>query len=558
MLTATVSMADSSCTNHSAQGDGACFYLESSSDFTANNVSFTENFAWGYGGAVFASSSTLAISGGTATGNKCLLVGGSGTGAGGVLYATTMYALTLSGVTWSFNQAETGGAVNLLSVKEGQYSVATGVDTRDDYYGARIFDSVFEGNTAVTGGAISAKQTLLWAKATRFSDNVATGGQASAVDMAFDAIYQLCTFETSAETVHNGTMVEVYRGVFDNCTVVANQGIAINVKLDTGKKDVSSRVKTKTYPILSRNTDLSAARVSTGFSNGRWDWMKCLDSAGARDKWFIGYDVPDLINYGVSFEPACPSTATCSDDYERRTLTCTCPAGSYHANIMNADMACTKDGATFAPTPMPQVKAGSTGYQLVASGPNRTFILADYNPVLLTLDNLLGALSSDEVDVYTPTLDWAYGLLGCGVMVLLLSLTIDVWPHKGASPDTKEAWLLWWMQHLPGYFHVILCVDRKVKRQWVEAFDPDADTNVDGSGKRKKKKKKKDGDKSGKREKTKREMNLLSAGSRGTRESREDAETKDHGSATLPSPGPEGRLASRKAAKQQSNRMVTL
>jgi len=561
MLGAKATLTNSVCSNHTVQGDGGCFYVESASTLTMNNVSFTDNIARGSGGAIYAFSSTLSINGGSATNNKCLLVGSAGAGAGGVLYATTMFALTLSDVTWSYNQAKTGGAINLLSVKEGAFSVATGVDTRDEYYGARIFNSVFEGNVAETGGAVSTKQTFLWAKSTRFTDNVATNGFASALDVAFDAVFQLCTIETTNETAYNGTMVEVYRGVFDNSTVRANKGIAIDVNLDSGNEDVSSRVKSTTYPILSRNTDLSDVRINTAFANGYWDWMKCLDRSGARDKWFIDYDIPDLLNYGISFEPACPNTATCVDDYERRTLTCLCPAGSFHADIINEDMACTEDGATFSPTPMPQVKVQSTGYKFVESGPNRTFILADYNPVLLTLENLFVAMSSNEVDIYMPTLGWGAALLACGIIALLSSLLLDFRLYNGVTPDTREAWLLWWMQYYPSYFHIVMGVDRKAKWQWIESYDPDAESKAK---KKKKKQKKKEGEKSGKRERTKQEIKEISAASRGSRNSRnsrnsrEDAETKEYDIASPMLPGPEGRLATRRAAKQQDNRMAML
>lgn len=562
VLGSTVTMTDSVCSDHTVQGDGGCFYVESASTLTLNNVSFYNNFARFRGGAIYAFSSTVTINGGTATNNKCLKVGSSGAGAGGVLYATTMYALTLSDVTWSYNEAVTGGAINLLSVKEGDFSVVTGVDTRDDYYGARIFNSVFEGNVAKTGGAISTKQTFLWAKLTRFTDNVATTGLASALDMAFDAIFQLCTIENMNETAHNGTMVEVYRGVFDNSTVRANKGIAIDVNLDSGNEDVSSRVKSTTYPILSRNSDLSEARINIGFANGYWDWMKCLDSTGAREKWFIDYDIPDLLNYGISFKPACPTTATCVDDYERRTLTCLCPAGSFHKDIINKDMACTEDGASYSPTPMPQVKIQSTGYKFVESGPNRTFILADYNPVLLTFSNLFVAMSSDEVDVYTSTLGFGAALLACGVIAMFLSLLLDFWLYDGVPPDTREGWLLWWMQYYPSYFHIVMGVDRKAKRQWIESFDPDAESKAK---KKKKKQKKKEGEKNGKRERTKQEMKEITAATRGSRNSRnsrnsrEDAETKDNYDTASPIlPGPEGRLATRRAAKQHDTRTKTL
>ena len=437
----------------------------------------------------------------------------------------------------------------MLRVQEGRYDPVLQVDERADYHGARIRDSTFSRNTATTiaGGAVASKQSFLWVYGSTFEDNVAVAapgeahGRGSALDIAFEAVFQRTHFSTSAETTRNGTMVEAFRAAFDSCTFgEINDGIAVNLNQDTGTLDSIGRVGGKTYPILSRNTNMSGVRVASLFGSGGWDWMRCAKN-GERDIWYYDNDIPSLVTEGVLFTPACPSTALCEDDLEARTMRCTCRPTDYHADVINTDMACTLGGATFSPTPQPQVPVQGP-FVVIDSGPNQTFFLTE-NEMLAFNGLVAGLVQADWL--YPEAADAMFGLLGILAAALICTLLVDCARFSGVSADEREGRLLWAMAKAPGIFHILTCTDRAQKRAWVEAYQDEEEVEA---GKKKKKKKKKKGGAGPVRspggsafgaDTARMNSPLLAAGTPG-RSSWE--ETKEGG----------GRLAGRKSARSQA------
>ena len=450
--------------NHSAYGNGGTIFVESGSTLVLTDCTARKSYASGLGGFLFASSSSATLTNVTVRDCSAVLTAsGKGTGQGGAVYATLMFAFFITDSHFYDNVAVSGGALYLNQIKE-----AAEKDNRPLYFGARVFGSVFERNNATSaGGAVTAKQTILWAKRSRFTDNVCEAGRGSALDLGLDAIYQLCTFETSREASHNGTMLEAFRTLLDSCTLRANQGIGVRLNQDQGTLDTAGRIFGKTYPLLSRNTDLSGVRVSSLFANDRWDWMKCKDRFGNREIWRYEYEnIPSFLDAGVYFSPACPLTASCEDDYDARTMRCTCQDGEFHSDVMNEDMACTENGATYAPTPVPTpYVAVIKPIVIIKTGPNATHILSSNSPVL-------EFHASGNYGDAQSTLYALFGILGLAV---LLSLSVNVFLYTGVTDDVRKDRVLWTAALLPAVFHLLHCVPRKAVVEEVLAWDDAAE-----------------------------------------------------------------------------------
>ncbi len=94
------------------------------------------------------------------------------------------------------------------------------------------------------------------------------------------------------------TVVEVYRTAFDSCTFRVPTGYAFNVNQDVGPKP-GIRRSDGTYPVLSRNTDLSQVAVLT--PREKWGVATCRTTDGDASNWATASDIPDFINLGAYF-----------------------------------------------------------------------------------------------------------------------------------------------------------------------------------------------------------------------------------------------------------------
>jgi predicted outer membrane repeat protein len=124
---------------------------------------------------------------------KAVPEGNSG-GQGGVIAVSACYKFILKNGLFYDNTAQQGGAVYL-----NQMFDSPDVTTKSKYYGAQIYDTVFEYNNASIGGAVYGKQSIMYATGSRFTNNIATSGTGSAINLALDTIIQHSVIETYVE-----------------------------------------------------------------------------------------------------------------------------------------------------------------------------------------------------------------------------------------------------------------------------------------------------------------------------------------------------------------------
>ncbi|MEI8609964.1 choice-of-anchor Q domain-containing protein [Enterovibrio sp. Hal110] len=203
---AIVTATDSELLNNVAQGGGGAVYAESSSTVHLSNCLISNNTA-NYGGAIFAyQDAQIEIDDCTFSGNTASY--------GGAIFARQGAQMAINDCTFSGNSASSvstshGGAIAALGVFS-----PTNIDIRKSRflsnstvgYGGAIFagtgveanviDSVFDGNTALIGGAIriqagASQFTSLSVAGSEFSNNQAlwyAGAVYAEYNVAFDAI----------------------------------------------------------------------------------------------------------------------------------------------------------------------------------------------------------------------------------------------------------------------------------------------------------------------------------------------------------------------------------
>jgi hypothetical protein len=497
MLASELVMNRVSFFNHSSIGNGGSVYAESLSLITAKDINVTYSKALtGLGGFLYADDSSVTINGITASHCKAVPDSSSGGGQGGVIAANAGYKLILKNGYYYDNEANQGGAIYINQLFDSPV-----VTTTDDYFGAQIYDSVFERNNATIGGAIYGKQSIFYATRSRFTNNFATTFEGSAIFMATDTILQFSTVETSIESYSNATMIEAVRLALDNSTVSTNMGFGIKLSSDTGDEDTNGRYRDKTYYILSRNSDLSGTRITDSLGNGYWATLSCLDSSGDREEWYPENTIPSLGSAGVTFQPACPTSAQCVEDSDLKTMLCTCDSSSFHSNIYNSDGSCLDSGATLAPSPLPTVTGGNddvSGTDDTSSLANTTYAITDNSKVL----NVGFDMSTDVMILLYASL----GLLG---LVLFLSSAVDCAKFEGASEDSLQDRTLFVMSKVPALFHLLLCTNRKHWVDLVVAYEDVVEVEQESSNPLSGKKgRKKEGRKSTRKRRTKKGKDL--------------------------------------------------
>lgn len=142
VIESTVSIKDNTYTEN-AGGYGGAVYVSPVSTATIENVTFTDNTSTGNAGALYVAADRLTSSNLDFTGNTAA-------GNGGALYATAVELNVDSQWTFSGNTAGGHGGAIYLVYKTNADNTRTGAVLN-------ATDVTFDGNTAMAGGAVSAR-----------------------------------------------------------------------------------------------------------------------------------------------------------------------------------------------------------------------------------------------------------------------------------------------------------------------------------------------------------------------------------------------------------------
>jgi len=183
-------------------GRGGSLYLDQGSELSGFNLTASDNVADVDGGWLFAKDSTVHLEGLKATGNEAI-------SKGGVIYADSMFAVTLSEFAIAGNTAREGGALFARACAKVDKHVPN-----DRYYGVQLKQGHLSDNVARIGGALAGVESFLVAQGVNFYNNTFKGlnAEGSASAWAPDAVYELCT-------VAAGYELGKKRENYDNATV---------------------------------------------------------------------------------------------------------------------------------------------------------------------------------------------------------------------------------------------------------------------------------------------------------------------------------------------------
>jgi predicted outer membrane repeat protein len=196
--TSFISIKDSTFTNNTASvastslapGGGAVVVKNSrGADTTISNCRFLNNFAYkGSGGGLYLQDlRSLNITSGTFTNNVAEVDGGG-------VYASNIGFVSDSSSKYISNRASGRGgalsATNIMHNANSSTSAATVYGRLGDFGGVTLDKAVFISNSAASGGAVSAYETILLQKAPLYQDNSAdSNGNALAVSGRLSVLY---------------------------------------------------------------------------------------------------------------------------------------------------------------------------------------------------------------------------------------------------------------------------------------------------------------------------------------------------------------------------------
>ncbi len=164
MSTSNVSVTDSSFHGNSATENAGAVYIGEEASAELKNLVFTDNHADSHGGALYNSNATV-------TTEKLTMTGNSAGGNGGAIYLLGKEMSVDSTYTFKNNSAGGHGGAIYLTYKTNSDNSRTGAVLN-------ATDVIFEGNTAMTGGAISARSVcVVNLDGTILKDNSVTGFQ---------------------------------------------------------------------------------------------------------------------------------------------------------------------------------------------------------------------------------------------------------------------------------------------------------------------------------------------------------------------------------------------
>jgi uncharacterized protein (TIGR03382 family) len=169
-----------------ASDDGGAAYMVNGSEVVDQDSTWSRNIAFDDGGAIYIDSEE----GGTISPGHLQLTGslfenGIADGSGAALYARKMVTMEVQGATFRDQYAKSsGGAIYLYDSKGSSSLVQTTFENNQSRYGhggafygswnneLTIEDSLFDGNQARTGGAVSHRiKSPLTVRGTTFTDN---------------------------------------------------------------------------------------------------------------------------------------------------------------------------------------------------------------------------------------------------------------------------------------------------------------------------------------------------------------------------------------------------
>lgn len=137
-----------------------------------------------------------------------------------------------------------------------------------------------------------------------------------------DSAYQQCSVSSSVQA-STGSLIAGRKVAIDNCTISVNSGSAVYLTIDYSTDEV--------YPLLSRNSDLTGLTLTASDDS-------TVVIADCDEDWTFNYDLAAMRLIGVSYEPACPSDAICTNYYSTQaSLQCVCPTGSVYTNLYQGE-----------------------------------------------------------------------------------------------------------------------------------------------------------------------------------------------------------------------------
>ena len=220
----------------SDNGDGGAIrYSNANANWTLTNVSFTENSAADFGGAIYANGGTLTLNGGSFSKNSSEATGAGG----GAIYVTGGAKISVDGTSFTSNTtASSGGAVRISNsagatqtFDNATFTGNSGTDGgaidfrgKDANVKLNVTGCTFTSNSATTknGGAIYTLTGKTIIKGSTFSGNTCgggAGGGAIYVTTNSGLSVEDSRFESNIASVKNGGAINVANTVSTNLSI---------------------------------------------------------------------------------------------------------------------------------------------------------------------------------------------------------------------------------------------------------------------------------------------------------------------------------------------------